>query len=215
MLFIYDKAKKILTRIEDTSLFRTGTILKRRDIEGWVLENPIVLGEKLLILSNEIGSEYKSDKKLDLLAMDHQGALVVVDLNCENDGWIANLQAIQNAAQCSAMTLSDIVNLHQQYLAKSGDIVDFDSVESRIRAFPDNDVLDLSRKPRVLLFSRYFKQLIITSVVWLRSFGVDVRCVRLAVHELDSKRIFFDTIPLVPGPDHLDSMASGVKAGGP
>jgi len=55
-------------------------IKERKHLENWIINNPDVLGERLLIVSTEFDRFDKSDKRLDILALDSAGKIVIVEL---------------------------------------------------------------------------------------------------------------------------------------
>jgi RecB family endonuclease NucS len=70
-----DKADKILP-----ASFTELNIWERRHIEEWIRRDPEVLGEDLLILTIEFDRFVQCADRLDILALDRIGNLVVVEL---------------------------------------------------------------------------------------------------------------------------------------
>jgi hypothetical protein len=68
-----DKADKI-----SPASFVGLNIWERKHIEEWIRVNPEILGEDLLILAMEFDRFVNSSDRLDLLALDRKGNLVVV-----------------------------------------------------------------------------------------------------------------------------------------
>ena len=67
MIFQIDKNTAIVNPIKQTS-FTKENIWERRDIQEWIIKNPDILGEELLIVSSEFDKFKNSDDRLDLLA---------------------------------------------------------------------------------------------------------------------------------------------------
>ena len=61
-------------------------ILERQDIEKWVESYPEILGEELLILTTEYDKFDKTNERLDLLAIDKLGNLVIIELKRDDSG---------------------------------------------------------------------------------------------------------------------------------
>lgn len=55
-------------------------IWERKHVEEWIRINPEMLGEDLLILTVEFDRFVQSSDRLDLLALDRAGNLVVIEL---------------------------------------------------------------------------------------------------------------------------------------
>ena len=51
---------------------------ERRDIQEWIAFNPGILGEDLLIIGKEFSGFDRTNERLDLLAVDEVGKLVIV-----------------------------------------------------------------------------------------------------------------------------------------
>lgn len=70
-----DKADKI-----SLASFAGLSIWERRHIEEWIRVSPEILGEDLLVLTIEFDRFVSSSDRLDILALDRRGNLVVVEL---------------------------------------------------------------------------------------------------------------------------------------
>jgi hypothetical protein len=151
-----------------------------QDLEKWIESNPDILGVKLLIITSEYDKFDKSDKRLDLLAIDEDGTLTVIELKRDAAGTLADLQAIRYAAFCSTMTLDRVTELRSDYTKK-----DKETAEREIREFVgDTDLL--KQKPRIILAAGGFDDQELTScVLWLRQFGVDISCVEITPYRTD------------------------------
>ena len=69
-------------------------IWERQHIEEWVRTNPEMLGEDFLIVSIEFDRFSNSNDRLDALAVDRSGNLVVIELKRDPASGYADLQAI-------------------------------------------------------------------------------------------------------------------------
>lgn len=204
MLFTYDKTTKKISLYDETDL-KTHNILERQDMEKWVENYPDILGEELLILTTEFDKFDKTDERLDLIAIDKTGNLVLVELKRDYSGKTVELQAIKYAAYCSNFTLNGVVNLHQQYLAKKGEKIGEEETKKRIIDFIENDEFEeLNDKPRIILVSKEYRPEVTASILWLRKFGIDIRCVKLTPYEMDKNTIAFESTILIPLPEAED-----------
>ena len=102
MLFIYDKKSKAIEPCKETNL-QAHNLLERRDLEKWIELSPEMLGEDLLILTTEYDRFDKTSERLDLLALDKAGNLVILELKRGDSGKNVDLQAIKYAAYCSTL----------------------------------------------------------------------------------------------------------------
>ena len=106
--------------------------------------------EPLLLITSEYDRFEKSDKRLDLLALDKAGKLVIVELKRDVAGSLADLQAIRYAAFCSTMTLDDVVSLYAEFVKK-----DEEAARQTIVEFVDDaSFSELDEQPRIILVCR-------------------------------------------------------------
>ena len=118
--FIYqvDPLTKKPFQINPMSFVSIG-IKERDDLEEWVIANPELLGERLLIITFEFDRFDKSNRRLDVLALDQSSVLVVIELKLDIERSLADLQAIRYAAFCSTMNMDDILALMADYQGTS------------------------------------------------------------------------------------------------
>ncbi len=69
-----------------------------------------VLSEDLLVVAEEYGLFEDSRRRVDLLALDRSGTLVVIELKRTDDGGHMELQALRYAAMVSTMTPDHLVS---------------------------------------------------------------------------------------------------------
>ncbi|MDD4893983.1 MAG: DUF4268 domain-containing protein [Candidatus Omnitrophica bacterium] len=201
MLFTYSKNSKKISLYKETDL-KSHNILERQDIEKWVENYPDILGEELLILSTEYDKFDKTDERLDLLAIDRNGNIVIVELKRDDSGKTVELQAIKYAAYCSNLTLEDVAELYRQYLEKKGVVCNIEEAGNKIVDFIENeDFEELSDKPRIILVSKEFRPEVASAVVWLRKFNVNIICVKLTPYSIDKDTIAFESNILIPVPE--------------
>jgi hypothetical protein len=178
--------------------FNSLGVQERRDLEDWVLKNPQLLGEELLIITPEFDRFDKSSRRLDVLALDKEGTLVVIELKLDVAGTLADLQAIRYAAFCSTMTMDQVVDYFANYHA-----VPRAEAESRILEFlAEEDLPQLEKQPRIILAAGSMDDLDLTScVLWLRRFGVNMTCVELTPYRLPDSRVLLVPRIIIPLPE--------------
>lgn len=201
MLYTYDKRRKTLAPCKETE-FRAHGLLERQDIEKWVEQNPDILGEELLIITTEYDQFDKTNERLDLLAIDKEGNLVVIELKRDDSGKNVDLQALKYAAYCSTHRLDDLVAMHAKYLKQKGSAVTADAARQKILDFIESDDFEeLSDRPRIILVSKDFRPEVTASVLWLRKFGMDISCVKLDLYQLSDDAVAVNSSVLIPLPE--------------
>lgn len=177
---------------------------ERYDIQEWVLDNPELLGEPLLVVSSEFAGFDRTSERLDILAMDQDGTLVVVELKRTAIGTMADLQALRYAAYCSTLQVQDAAELRARFQSGRGEETSAETAREEIEAFVEEpEFEELDDKPRIILAADDFGPEITATVLWLRSFGVDIRCVRLTPYSVGDDLMVDSTI-LIPLPEAED-----------
>ncbi len=145
-IYVVDPVTGDPTVIRSVSFNDIG-IKERDDLEKWVVRHPDLLGEPLLIITSEFDGFDKSSRRLDVLALDRNGNLVIVELKLDAGRSLADLQAVRYAAFCSTMTADDMV----QMLA-SFDHCSEEEATDKIRAFTEEeDIPHLDGQPRIMI----------------------------------------------------------------
>ena len=117
MLFVVDENARIALPVTP-STFGELAFRERSDIQEWILACPRILGEDLFIITAEFDQFDKTAERLDLLAVDRRGKLVVVELKRTAVGSKADLQALRYAAYCSTLGLDDIGEMHAAHIKR-------------------------------------------------------------------------------------------------
>ncbi len=182
-------------------------IWERHHIEEWVRENPEMLGEELLVLTVEFDRFVNSSDRLDVLALDREGNLVVIELKRDAAAGYADLQAVRYAAMVSSMTIDKVVPYFIAYRQRCyGEQLASSEAKKRIMDFVGADSFtELSSKPRIILCSEGFSQEITTTVLWLRNFQMDVSCVTITPYKVQDRIIMVPKtiIPIAEAKQYL------------
>ena len=209
------KGKERLDKVDQTSFGDEG-ILERKDLQRILRDQPDVLEDRLLIISEEFGNWQDSNRRIDLLGLDAEGRLVVVELKRGETGEHMDLQAIRYAAMVANMTFEQVVETYQEYREKragEGAKIDDEHVASdKIRKHlriqeGDSDIVDTGI-PRVILASENFSKELTTCVMWLNDswltgIGQEIKCVRLQPHR-NGDEILIEASVVVPLPEAAD-----------
>ena len=79
MIFVISEDLSKIEKVE-SERFITLDVWERKHIQEWIRSHPEILGEDLLIVSMEFDRFEGSRDRLDLLAVDREGNLVVIEL---------------------------------------------------------------------------------------------------------------------------------------
>lgn len=169
-------------------------LLERFDIQEWIAKSPEILGEDLLIISKEL--KLPSGIRIDLLAVDKKGDLVIIELKRDDSGSSVEWQAIKYASYCSNFVPKDIVSDYAQYLQS-----DEDEAQLKIEEFLDEEFSSLNQNQRIILVAKEFHSDVASAVFWLREFEIDIKCVRLRPYVDADNDLFITPDIIIPLPE--------------
>jgi len=200
---LYELTVDSFRQINETS-FADLKIKEREDLQRILRSQIDVLGDDLYVITEEFGEWEDSRRRIDLLAIDRAANLVVIELKRTTDGGHMELQAIRYAAMVSTMTFERAVQIHSEFLARSGQSAE--DARERMLAFlkyeePQED--RFAQDVRIILVSEDFSKELTTAVLWLREREIDIRCIRLRPY-LDDSRQLIDVQQIIPLPEAND-----------
>jgi hypothetical protein len=212
MLYLINQDSNKLEALSP-STFKELKIWERKDIEQWIKNYPAILQEELLIITTEYDEFDKSNDRLDILAVDKKGKLVIIELKRDIAPSTVELQAIKYAAFCSNHSLKDVVEIFVSFEQLKGREISIEQAESQIKDFIENNEFnDFDEQPRIILVAQAFRQDTTSSVLWLRSFGVNIECVKLEAYLIEDgrgkKTIGIKPSIIIPLPDAKDFIVS-------
>jgi hypothetical protein len=185
-----------------STTFAAEGILERADLQRALRERIDVLGDDLLVVSEEFG-DFDVKRRIDLLAVDRQGQLVVIELKRTEDGGHLELQAIRYAAMVSAMTFEQLSSTFERHLSLNGS-PDVDRAREILAEWLEDvggEDAVLERRVRIILVSGGFDTQITTTVLWLNDlYGLDITCVRLTPYRV-ADRLVLDVQQVIPLPE--------------
>lgn len=199
MILIINEEKELEEIVEAQNFSNMG-VLEVEHMQKWIAQNPEILNESLMTISTEYDGFDKTNRRLDIMALDPTGKLVIIELKRDIADRFVDLQAIHYAAYCSTFTFDDLVEIAAEYYETSKN-----ELETKIRDFLDDDFKELDSQPRIILVANDFLDETIPAVLWLRDFGVDISCVKLEAYKLDNKIAITPDI-IIPLPEAKEFM---------
>ena len=185
---------------------------ERYDIQEWIALNPQMLGEDLLILQKEFSLkelEYStSPMRIDLLALDVEGNLVVIELKRDDSGRHAEWQAIKYASFIANMTVSEVYTELAKY--QNVDIEFAKKIVEDFLGYTDGwlevDDVDeiLNKKQRIILVANDFHPDAVSAVLWLIDSGIDISCIKLTPYADEEHNLFLSPVVMIPLPEAKD-----------
>ena len=81
-----------------------------------MVKHPSSLGEDFLVIQKEFSGFSDTNERLDILALDKTGALVVIENKLDDSGKDVTWQALKYVSYSSTLKKEDIKNIYQEYL---------------------------------------------------------------------------------------------------
>jgi hypothetical protein len=173
-------------------------------LEKWLIENPELAGESLLVLGSQL-AEFAEDKdRLDVLAVDRQGEIVLLELKVDGAFRLTDLQALAYAAGYSALPTSHFVEVLRKRWDSEG--ISGASVEmAREKIVEFVDVLDEfeewqpSKRVRIKLIAPGYPKRVLHTVKWLGDvYGMPIEAIQVQLYEDDEQRLELTFERLLP-----------------
>ena len=180
---------------------------ERDHLQEWLADMPEALGEELLVIQKEFDGFADTRERLDLLALDKDGQLVVIENKLDDSGRDVVWQAIKYAAYCSSLKKAEIVNIFQQYLdryCKGSNATESICVFLEEEEL-DSVVLNPGNQQRVMFVAANFRKEVTSTVMWLLGHGVRAQCFRVVPHTFRDE-LFLDLQQIIPTPEAADFM---------
>ena len=171
------------------------------DIESWLATAPRLLGEDLLVIQRQAKPVEAVNLWPDLVAIDREGALVIVELKQDYSGYDIYWQASVYAAAYWKRTADEIIDLYSEYRGDDRD----KSVERLLEHTGSESVEDLKKKlnhrQRLVLEAHCFFESAATAVLWLKGHGLDVSCLKLTPYlGEEAEECYVRMTEFIPGP---------------
>lgn len=205
-MFRVDRSQNRLSRLVQKR-FSDLNLRERDHLQEWLANQPDALGEELLIIQKEFDGFDETRERLDLLALDKDGNLVVIENKLDDSGRDVTWQALKYTAYVSGLTKTQIVDIYQQYLDRfcgGGNAVarlcEFMEVEDlgEIHLNPGND-------QRMIFIAANFRREVTATVLWLLSRGIKAQCFKVTPFML-GEELILDIQQIIPTPEAADFM---------
>lgn len=192
-----DRTARELTPLEPRPLPDAG-LTERGDIQRMICNSPEAffgeIGERLLLLGEEVRPAEFVDDRIDLLALDERGAVVVIELKRGNHK-LHLLQALGYAATIAHWDRGQLLDERSRHAGQSSD-----ETEEELEEFLDA-AGTLNQAQRVILIAEDFDYMVLATADWLgERFGVDIRCYRLRL-SADGEQEFLTCTCIYPPPE--------------
>jgi hypothetical protein len=189
-------------------------------LEQWIVDNPDLVGEQLLVLGHQLADFEEDRDRLDILALDRSGEIVLVELKVSDDFRVTDLQALAYAGAYAKRTPQDLARTLQRHLQKQLDshspagsgsasaMVGLDDAFAKIGAFIEIDDVDdwqPSQHVRIKLVAPNFPRRVLQTVKWLGDvYSVRIEAVTVRLFETSPEQLSVAFERLLPLPADED-----------
>ena len=195
---------------------------ERKHLQEWLAHQPDALGEELLIIQKEFDGFDDTRERLDLLALDKDGNLVIIENKLDDSGRDVVWQVLKYASYCASLTKGQIVEIYQQYLDRyepvTGEVDLLNTPASaavRICEFLDAPDLDeakmnLGNSQRLMLVAANFRKEVTSTALWLLGQGISIQCFKVTSYAL-GEQLLINIDQIIPTPEARELMI-GINA---
>ena len=208
-MYIIDKENNQLRPIRKAT-FRELGFREREHLQEWIAKYPNCLGEELLIIQKEFDGFNETNERLDLLAVDKTGSLVIIENKLDDTGKDVTWQVIKYASYCSTLSSSDIIKIFNEYLIQNSvDESAEDILEEFLETEDYKELLNTGNTQRILMVAGDFRKEVTSSVMWLMNYGLRIQCFKASpfVSGDDIILNMEQIVPIKEAEDYVISMA--------
>lgn len=198
-MYQIDQQTNNLVKLEKKQFGELG-FREREHLQEWIAKNPEVLGEELLIIQKEFNGFNDTNERLDLLAINKRGELVVIENKLDDTGRDVTWQALKYTSYCSTLKTDDVIRLYQLYLNKHSKN---ENATELLREFLEQEEGDLilnTEDQRIIFVANNYRKEVTSTVLWLIDHDVKIKCFRATPYSR-GKEIFLQIEQIIPLPE--------------
>lgn len=208
-MFVLDKENNKIIKIKSKTFHDLG-FKEREHLQEWIANYPECLGEELLIIQKEFDGFNDTNERLDLLAIDKTGTLVIIENKLDDTGRDVTWQALKYVSYCSTLSKQQIKEIYQAYLDKYSDNEDAeDNIVEFFNGKPFSEISLNENDQRMILVAGKFRKEVTSTIMWMLNHGIKAQCFKVTPYEhenqvlLDMEQI----IPVKEAEDYIIKMA--------
>lgn len=209
-MYLINKNSNEIEPVEKIT-FRDAGLKERKNLQEYIAKTPQSLGEDLLIIQKEFSGFDDTNERLDLLALDKKGNLVVIENKLDDTGRDVVWQALKYASYCSSLNSQGIKDIFQEYLSKQ--VANITADEALEDFFGDEDYkekLNIGNTQRIILVAGEFRKEVTSTVMWLLNYGIRLQCFKVVPHKIGENILldFDQIIPIKEAEEYIIKVAS-------
>lgn len=199
-MYQIDVKKNDIIKLEQRQFQELG-FRERDNLQEWIEKNPEVLDPELLIIQKEYDGFNDTRERLDLLAVDKDGNLVIIENKLDDTGRNVIWQALKYASYCSTLTTTQTVKIFQEYLDEQGAGENAKEVLLEFLELDDEDQLLLNEgDQRIIFVANNFRKEVTSTVLWLLNHDINIQCFRATPYSR-GEDMFLQIEQIIPLPE--------------
>lgn len=196
-MFVLDKESNRIVTIKPKNFSDLG-IRERENLQVWLENNPEAFGEELLYIQKEFDGFHDTRERLDLLAIDKQGNIVVIENKLDDSGRDVTWQVLKYASYCSSLSKKQIKEIYQSYLNRIGSNEDSESSISDFLEAEDFGEIQLNQNQRIILVARNYRKEVTSTVLWLLTkYNLKIQCFKAIPYSYNDS-VFLNIEQIIP-----------------
>lgn len=205
-MYLINREKNRIEKLEQRAFQELG-FRERDNLQEWIANEPQIFGEDLLVIQKEFSGFDDTKERLDLLALDKEGNVVIIENKLDDTGRDVTWQALKYASYCSGLSKENIRKIYQEYLDKTESGV---HAEEKLSEFYDNSdyediILNNGLTQRIILVAAQFRKEVTSTVLWLMNYKLRIQCFRITPYEMGNQ-LFLNVEQIIPTKDAEDYM---------
>ena len=196
-MFLIEKNLNRLSKIAENSFSKLG-FKEKENLQEWIANNPTFFNEELLVIQKEFSGFDDTQERLDLLALDKLGDVVVIENKLDDSGRDVMWQALKYASYCASLSKAQIKNIYQQYLDKNGIEEDAETNISDFMEASEFKEITLNKSQRIMMVAGNFRKEVTSTVLWLlNNYKLRIQCFKITPYSL-SDQLFLNVEQIIP-----------------
>ncbi|PTX44186.1 uncharacterized protein DUF91 [Christiangramia gaetbulicola] len=208
-MYRINKDKNNIAKLEER-LFSDLKIRERENLQEWIAKNPDMLGEDLLIIQKEFDGFNDTHERLDLLAIDKEGGLVIIENKLDDTGRDVVWQALKYTSYCSTLTNQQIIKIYQSYL---NSYEGGGNAKENLLEFLERDEEDLllnKNDQRIIFVANKYRKEVTSTVLWLLAHDIQIQCFRAIPYTM-ADEAFLQIEQIIPLPETREFMIDAME----
>ena len=197
-MYLINKEENEIAKLESCSFTELG-FREREHLQEWIAKQSDIFGEDILIIQKEFDGFSDTRERLDLLALDKDGNLIIIENKLDDSGKDVIWQALKYASYCSSLSKAQICSIYQDYLNRycgGGD------AKELLSEFYDNReyeelVLNQGNNQRLIFVAAKFRKEVTSTALWLMSHQLRIQCFKVAPNRL-GEQLFLNVEQILP-----------------